>query len=82
MRKRLRRNKVTVWTEIDIDVDIADVINEIDDETLVKECIDRGLFSRSNSIEAANTKRHLCDIAEVSYHTDNNKLIELIKEKL
>lgn len=83
---------IEVTKEVDIEVDVSDYIDEILDECynedIIEQVYKRKLekeFVLKNSIAFYNKndfKRFLCDILEVDYCTDNNTLIELLKERI
>lgn len=78
---------VEVETEADVKVDIAvediidDIIDSMDElqaEELVKKA---GLLNKS-IYEGENLKRHLCDLAEVSYASNHDEIFQNLINKL
>ena len=72
---------------VDIDIELSEIFDEITDDELIQEVKERQLEGEFLPIVQTNSKnrslyRDLCDIAEVSYHTDKEVLIAKIKELL
>jgi len=83
------RNFGTKEFNVDVSICLSDLFDEITDDELVNEINSRGLNS-VETIPAAKTifnsniefKRFLCDVLEVGYLIDTNRLIDLLKKKL
>lgn len=83
---------IEVTQEVDIEVNLDDYIDDVldacDDEDIINQVHKRKLekeFFLKESIVSYNkedSKRYLCDLLEVGYYTDNETLIELLKERI
>lgn len=91
----MRTVEITTEVEIDLDDYIDEVLEECDDDELIKEVEHRGhrVYRKeqriiplpNNYIEfksPEDLRRFLCDIAGVGYYTSNETLLNEIKSKL
>lgn len=72
---------------VQMDISASAVLKKIGDKQLIEEIRSRRLVNRINPIQHINIegellKRHLIDIVGLSYHTDNDTLINELKKKL
>lgn len=91
MGKKCRTITVCESVDVDIDVDIEDYVDEIieeaEDEELISELVSRG-YSVSNTrkhdfgVSKSENKRFLCDILGLSYYSNNDDIINEIKNSI
>ena len=85
MSKNERTISTTAYVgDIDVDVELSEIMFELEDDELIEELKDRGyivLDTNYSNVEDDQLRRVLCDIVEVNYHTDKNKIIELLIQK-
>ena len=67
-----------IKTDVDVKINIKEILPEIEDNDLIKECKRRGLFSEKKE---DNIYRYLCDYFEVNYHTKKENLLKLLEKK-
>lgn len=86
----------TINVDVDIDIDdyMDDFLDALDDDDLLEEIDNRKLKLNNTSelnivrvdkdkLFVGDTfKRTLCDMFDISYYTDNDKLLDLVKENL
>jgi hypothetical protein len=87
MNTRVRQGSVSVTTEVEVDIDICDVIQEMDSDDLLKKLKKRGhRFNDQDPMRIPESgdelKRLLCDALGVSYHTEKNKLMNLLNDRI
>lgn len=87
---------INVDVDIDIDEYMDDFLDALDDDDLLEEVENRKLKLEKQAQEDRNKvcvdkdklfvgdtfKRTLCDMFDISYYTDNDKLLDLVKENL
>lgn len=88
---------VEIMTEVEVDLDdyVDEILEECDDDELIKEVEKRGnrVYRKGNRVVAfedqpvnsnspEDSRRFLCDIAGVGYYTSNETLLNEIKSKL
>lgn len=88
---------VEIMTEVEADLDdyVDEILEECDDDELIKEVEKRGnrVYRKGNRVVAfedqpvnfnspEDLRRFLCDIAGVGYYTSNETLLNEIKSKL
>lgn len=88
---------VEIMTEVEVDLDdyVDEILEECDDDELIKEVEKRGnrVYRKGNRVVAfgdqpvnfnspEDLRRFLCDIVGVGYYTSNETLLNEIKSKL
>jgi hypothetical protein len=64
---------------------VEDVLKELEDIDLIEEATERGLLKRGREAAPENKlefKRFLCDILEISYHSDAEIILNEIKNRI
>ena len=94
MKRKPRTINVCEEVTVDVDVNIEDYIGEffaiMSNEELMEEVDQRGLSSyfKQKSISYlqnctySDFKRFMCDVVGVGYHTNNDVIIEKLKEMM
>lgn len=85
-----KKNAIMIYTtEVDVDIDIEDIVDDTDDETLVSELESRGYsvskekINQSRSItylSGYDIKELLQDMFDLNHHTDTETIIQTIKQ--
>ena len=77
---------------VDLDDYIDEILDECDDSSIIEQVEKRDIahkidfFSVKHSpfvyMNKADAKTYICDLLEVGYFTDKDKLIEMLKDKI
>lgn len=91
----MRTVEIMIEVEVDLDDYVDEILEECDDDELIKEVEKRGhrVYRKGNRVVAfgdqpvnfnspEDLRRFLCDIAGVGYYTSNETLLNEIKSKL
>jgi hypothetical protein len=78
--------EVETETDVHVDIDINDIMDDIIegmDALQAEEVLKKaGLINKMPEMEGENLKRHLCDLAGVSYQCDIDRIINALIDRL
>ena len=92
--RKTSRGKINIQTEVevseyidlDVDVKIVDVIDDIienlDSDQAAEIVALSGMIKGTGDLEGEKLKRHLCDLAGVSYTSNKDQIFESLINKL
>jgi len=78
--------EIQEYVDVDVDVKIADVIDDIienlDSDQAAEIVALSGMIKGTGDLEGEELKRHLCDLAGVSYTSNKDQIFESLINKL